>query len=229
MTVSIHQPNFLPWIGYFHKVINSDKFVLLDDVQFPIGDTFCNRTKIKTNLGEEWLTVPVKNRSNQILIKDILIDENNVWKRKILKKIKLSYQKSDHFDDVYPMIESIIKKSDNYLFNLNYLFLEFVFKYLNIKTTILLSSEIEIANTLNGLDKIISILNSVGATNYLSGSGSGSKRYIDEEVFKQNCIILRWQNYKYKNYNQLHGSFLSNLSIIDLLFNHGTKSFKHIE
>ena len=67
MTVSIHQPNYLPWIGYFNKIVRSDTFVIFDDVQFPVGKKgfFGNRNKIKTNNGELWLTVPVLDRSSR--------------------------------------------------------------------------------------------------------------------------------------------------------------------
>ena len=65
MTVSIHQPNYLPWLGYFDKIKNSDCFVIFDDVQFPRGKNhFGHRNYIKTNAGKKWLTVSVKDKSS---------------------------------------------------------------------------------------------------------------------------------------------------------------------
>ena len=94
---------------------------------------------------------------------------------------------------------------------------------LNIRTTIARSSELSKRDE-KGSDKIFSILENVNATDYLTGSGPGSQRYIDEEEFKKREINLHWQNYECKEYNQLFGDFIPYLSVVDLLFNHGEKA-----
>ncbi len=58
-TMAMHQPNYVPWLGYFHKLARCDMFVHLDTVQFPRGQSFGARNRIKTPNGVAWLTVPV--------------------------------------------------------------------------------------------------------------------------------------------------------------------------
>ena len=96
-------------------------------------------------------------------------------------------------------------------------------KKLNIKTKIVNSSEIS-KSDLSGLDKILDIINNLKANEYITGSGPGSKRYIDESEFSNKNIKLTWQEYEHPKYNQLFGEFIPYLSVIDLLFNHGEKS-----
>jgi hypothetical protein len=88
MTVSIHQPNFLPWLGFFNKMVESDGFVLLDDVQFPSGHSFGNRVMIKSPLGPLWLTVPVHKKGNLLLFNEILIGDVARWQEKLLDQFQ---------------------------------------------------------------------------------------------------------------------------------------------
>ena len=81
-----------------------------------------------------------------------------------------------------------------------------------------------IKTELKGLDKILYILKYLKATKYVSGDGEGSKRYIDEQLFKDNNIELIWQNYKHPTYKQLHGEFIPYMSVLDLIFNEGPNS-----
>ena len=82
MIVSIHQPNYIPWAGYFHKIANSDVFVIFDDVQFPRGKDWIFRNKIKTESGEKWLSVPVKNKNKFLKINEIEINNDIEWQKK---------------------------------------------------------------------------------------------------------------------------------------------------
>ena len=100
MKIAIHQPNFLPWIGYFHKIANVNKFVFFDDVQLPGGKSFCYRTKILLNSGQEkWMSIPLTGKSQKPLIKDTKIDMQQNWKEKQLKTLELNYKKHTYFHD----------------------------------------------------------------------------------------------------------------------------------
>jgi len=227
MTIAIHQPNFLPWTAYFNKIKSVDTFVFFDDIQFERGKTYTSRTKILLNGKEHWLTIPVKNKSDLILIKDITVDNNIFWKKKHLKTISLNYKKAEYFDQVFPIIKKIYSIDSNYLIDYNIQFIISISEYLDLHTKFILSSEIK-TNNINTLDKILNILVALNATSYISGSGAGSQRYINQQKFLNKKIKLIWQNYLPKPYKQLNvHRFIPNLSIIDLIFNCGKNSIKY--
>tara|TARA_R110001583_G_scaffold11174_3_gene51020 strand:- start:292 stop:978 length:687 start_codon:yes stop_codon:yes gene_type:complete len=224
MIVSIHQPNYLPWLGFFNKIKLSDVFVIFDDVQFPRGKKhFGHRNKIKTNNGNIWLTIPLIGKSELKSFNTISINYENDWRKKHLSLIESFYKKTPYYSEYYFDIRDIIKSNYNSLHELNTELILYFLQKLKINTKILLSSDICPPGTSGG-DKINFILKELKATDYISGSGPGSKRYIDEENFKQRNINLIWQEYKHPIYNQQYKDFLPYMAIIDLLFNEGPNS-----
>jgi ribosomal protein S18 acetylase RimI-like enzyme len=226
-TIAIHQPNFLPWLGYFDKIARCDTFILLDDVQLVRGKSFTSRTKI-LNFGKEmWLTVPILSKSDELLIKESKIDEKQNWKKKHLKTIYLSYKKSQYFDEIYGHIEQVYNLESEFLIDFNLKFIKDTCDLLGIKTNIINASDILSNKT--GLDRIIELLESVGGTKYISGTGAGSKRYIDEEIFRNKHIELIWQpDLEFIYYQNNTKQFVKNLSIIDALFNAKEKLIEHV-
>tara|TARA_R110001583_G_scaffold18703_6_gene74139 strand:+ start:2490 stop:3197 length:708 start_codon:yes stop_codon:yes gene_type:complete len=230
--VSIHQPNYLPWLGYFNKIARSDVFVIFDDVQFPVGKKgfFGNRNQIKTNSGQLWLTVPVLDRSKCKNFNEIEINYNG-WNDKHVKNIENFYRKSEYFDVYYKDIESLLFQAEHYEDNFSKLSTELITYFMNvldINTKIMYSSEICKDVDLTGMDKIFYILEQLKADTYISSDGAGSRRYIKEEDFSDKNIKLIWQNFEHPTYKQMYGDFISHLSIVDLLFNCGDKSMEII-
>ena len=230
MIVSIHQPNYLPWIGYFNKIARSDIFVIFDDIQFPIGKKgfFGNRNKIKTNNGELWLTVPVLDRSQCKNFNEIKIKYNG-WNNKHIVNIENFYKKSPYFNLYYDDLKDIILKEYSTFSDLSVSLIKYFLQKLDINTNILLSSDICKNSNLQSVDKIFYILEHLNANKYLSSNGPGSLRYINEEDFKKKNIELLWQNFNHPLYTQMFDEFKSHLSIIDLLFNHGEESKNYIK
>ena len=225
MIASIHQPNYLPWLGYFNKIVRSDVFVIFDDVQFPIGKKgfFGNRNQIKTNSGQLWLTVPVLDRSKCKNFNEIKINYNG-WNEKHVKNIENFYRKSPYFDLYYEDIKNLLLQEYDNFSELSTKLITYFMNVLDINTKIMHSSEICKDVDLTGMDKIFYILEQLKADTYISSDGPGSRRYIKEEDFNDKNIKLIWQNFEHPTYKQMHGDFISHLSIIDLLFNCGDKS-----
>lgn len=225
MIVSIHQPNYLPWLGYFNKIIKSDVFVIFDDVQFPIGKKgfFGNRNQIKTNSGQLWLTVPVLDRSKCKNFNDIKVNYNG-WNEKHIKNIENFYRKSEYFDVYYKDIENILSQEYNNFSELSTKLITYFMSVMDIDTKLVYSSEICKDVDLTGMDKIFYILEQLKADTYISSDGPGSRRYIKDEDFSDKNIKLIWQNFEHPTYKQMYGDFISHLSIVDLLFNCGTQS-----
>jgi hypothetical protein len=225
MNVSIHQPNYLPWLGFFNKVSQSDVYVVFDDVQYPMGKDFHNRNQIKTNNGKTWLTIPVVGKSECRNFNEIQI-QNNGWNEKHLNNLKNFYSKTKYFNEYYPELKKFYTNTYDKLIDLNMDMNQWFFKILNINTKIMYSSKL-CNNNLKGLDKIIYILNKINTTRYITSRGPGALRYMDENTFKDNNIELIWNEYTHPTYNQQFGEFIPYMSILDLLFNEGPNS-KHI-
>ena len=221
MVVSIHQPNYIPWLGFFNKILLSDTYVVFDDVQFPRGKDYANRNQIKTNNGKMWLTVPVIGKSDLKPWNQIEINKNG-WVNKHLSNIESFYKKTPYFNEYYSEIKIIYLKDHNLLIDLTLDLIKHFLKILDKEVKIVLSSDIK--TDLKGLDKILYILKNLNATKYISGDGDGSKRYIDEKLFSDQGIELVWQNYKHPTYKQQFNEFIPYMSILDLLFNEGPNS-----
>jgi hypothetical protein len=224
MIVSIHQPNFLPWIGFFNKIMRSDVYVVFDDVQFPRGKDFAYRNRIKTLKGEAWLSAPVANKSDLVLWKDAFFTNTLDWKTKHLHQIRSSYQNAKYFNEVMPFLEQCYNYDSNRVVDFNMNFIKKILVTYNWMGTIVYSSDMAVQD--KGLGKIMGILDNLNTTEYLTGEGAGSQRYINEAVFAEQRIKLTYQHYTPVEYRQLYSPFLPSMSIIDLLFNEGFNS-KH--
>lgn len=217
MIAAVHQPNYIPWAGYFYKIFRSDVFVILDDVQY-VSRSFINRNRIKTHQGELWLTVPVEGggsggcRINEVVVKDELN-----WRENHLKNIEMNYKRSGYFGDFYDILKGAIMSETKMLSDLNIRIIKDICHALRIKTEMVLSSGLGAGGT--GTERIINICKAVGADVYLSGTG-GSK-YQDERMFEDNSIKLEYSGFYQEQYKQLWGGFAGCMSVIDQIFNCG--------
>lgn len=227
MKVAIHQPNFAPWLGFFHKLASVDTFVLFDDVMTPRGKSFVNRVKIKSQGKEAWLTIPVTGRGEQPLIRDLKTSGDNSWRRKILKTLEVSYRKAPHFEEVFSDVARLFGTDTTSICALNTAIICWAESKLKLNTKLIESSSMDLGD-LNGEEKILAILEQLGAKEYLSGSGAGSRRYICEEDFARHGITLSWQAFEHPTYPQLGSDFLPNLSILDLMFCEGLSSTRKL-
>lgn len=219
MIVSIHQPHFLPWMGYMNKVMNSDKFVWLDTVQFR-KNYFQNRTKIKSITGVTlWLTLPVHNHLGD-LISNIRISES-AWKKKIIGKIHANYSKAPYYSKYSDALYEVWAgcESDS-LADINLVTFMHLKELLNIQTDISLASEMQIQSS-DPTGRLVEICRKLGATAYIAGRGG--KDYMNLALFEKENIKVIWQDFDpgKVSYSQIGDGYVAGLSIIDCLFNVG--------
>jgi hypothetical protein len=220
MRVTILQPSYLPWLGFFEQMTRSDKFVLLDDVQYTRRD-WRNRNKVRVKEGWVWLTVPVqqKSRFSQSLL-ETRIDNSVSWRRKHLETLRQHYCKAPFFEKYFPRCQQVYEKDWTFLFDLCLETINLIKEEMGIETPLLRSSEMKPGG--EKTERLVSICRELGATHYLSGE-SGSN-YIAEEDFSSQGIALEYQNYEHPVYPQRYTGFVPHLSAIDLLFNCGEQS-----
>ena len=154
MIISIHQPNYIPWIGFFNKILLSDTYVVFDDVQYPRGRDYANRNQIKTNNGKKWLTVPIIGKSQLKPWNEIEINSNG-WVEQHLSLLETFYKKSKYFEDYYPELKEVYLKKHKMLIDLNLDLIKYILKILNSDVKIIKSSDIKTDKT--GADKILHI------------------------------------------------------------------------
>lgn len=218
--ISIHQPTYLPWLGFFKKISVSDIFVFLDDVQYE-KNGFQNRNKIRTDEGENWLTVPITGKFGTLL-KDMQIDNSSNWSKKHSKSIVQNYTNAKYFYEYWNEFESIYERKFEILVDLNVEIIRLIMKKLKINTEIVFSSQLKINE--KGSSKILKICNMLQANQYISGIQG--KDYLNMNEFNNSNIKVMFQNFHHPTYNQVFEPFHQNMSAIDLLFNEGEKAEK---
>jgi len=218
MVIGILQPGYLPWLGFFEQLYRSDIFILYDDVQYD-KDGWRNRNKIKTAKGTQWLTIPVCVKfAEHPLISDVRIDNKNDWKKKHLHSLKTNYSKSPFFSKYIGIFESAYSKAWEYLIDINMHFILELSKCLGLNDRkIVRSSTLNITG--DKMDRLVKICKTFGADIFYEGAAG--KNYIDEKLFSNHGIAIEYQDYAHPIYKQLYGGFISHLSVVDLLFNHG--------
>ena len=221
MKIAIHQANYFPYPGFFHKINQADVFVIQDDVKF-VNRT-ANRNKIISSSEYTWINVPIKKGHKSLPIMDVKINNEIPWGKINLKKICAGYNKAKFFHLYKDYFENLYKKEWNNIFDLNFETIKQVLRWLDIKVEIVIESELRVSG--QPTERLVKVCKKLGADTYISGIGG--KRYLDEKLFEKNKIILKHQNYNPIRYLQhTSKSFIPNLSIIDLLANVGSKSGK---
>jgi len=220
MIVSVHQPQYLPWLGYFDKIIKSDIFVFLDNVQYKKNE-FQNRNKIKTANGWQWLTVPVLYKFPE-KINEVKINEKINWEKDHLKSLVVNYNRAPFFKIFQQYFEEMYSKIWGKLVGVNIETVKLLTHLLDIdKTRFFLASQIpNLREEPN--ERLIDICKYFSADTYLAGKGGAE--YMDIKKFEEENINVIFQDFQHPVYPQLYGNFQPYMSTIDLLFNCGPKS-----
>ena len=221
---AIHQPNFLPWMGYFAKIAAVDTFIFFDSVAISNGKTWTSRSQILVNGQPHWLTLPVKKsgRSGQRICEVELLDFAQNW-RKILKTLRHIYGRARHFDAIFPFLETFENDNFTFLADFNCHFTEKTSHELGLKTQFFrASSKPELMQSKDvKTDYIVQTCQAFDIKNYVSGRG-GSLLFLEKEKFENEGIGIDYQGFTPVVYPQLNTTeFISGLSIIDVLMNCG--------
>jgi len=224
--VGVVQSNYIPWKGYFDLINLVDEFILFDDMKYTRRD-WRNRNKIKTPDGPMWLTIPiqVKGKYFQKIRETVISDPG--WNRRHWKSVVHNYSRAKHFHAYKDLFEDLYLGSDErFLSQINYRFLTAICQILGINTKLSWSMDYRLIE--GKTERLVDLCKQAGATEYLSGPTA--KDYIDEELFRNEGILLRYMDYSgYAEYNQLFPPFEHHVSIIDLIFNEGPNAPKYMK
>ena len=223
MILSTYQPYFAPFPGFFHKMLLSDIFVLLDEVQFPRGTTWITRNRFKHDQGNLWITVPVRKKGLGLQkINEVKIHHEAPWARKHLASLKAAYLKAPYFHDHLPFLEEVFSSRYEKILDLNLAIIEHLMKSLGIETKLILLSSLGIGS--EGNERLVEVCRSLGVSQYLAQSAA--RKYLDHQLLSDAHVEVKYVNPPRPVYPQLWGDFIANLSTFDLLFNCGPKSLE---
>jgi len=209
------QPSYIPWLPFFKRILLSDYFVLLDDVEYS-KNTNQNRNSIRGSNSKILLTVPIhyQNKKN---INEIEIDNSKNWKKKHWNSISQNYFKTKYFKDIEYKLKNIYEKKHNKLLDINLEIIEFFLDYFEINRKIYLSSELKIKGSSN--EKLINLCKYFGVEKFILKRGTDS--YHPHSLFLENKIEVLFFDNDVKDYDQFNKKFEKNLGIIDYASNCG--------
>jgi hypothetical protein len=228
VNVVVLQPSYIPWRGVFDQIQQADLFVFYDDVQYDKRG-WRNRNQIKTPRGRQWLTIPVYSHGAQtqnIPINQIRIAWDAPWNQTHLKAIQHSYGKAPHFERYLPLLETFYQRRDEFLADFTIDFSIALARELGNRHTCFMRSSQIAGIEGQKTDRLIQILQTVGATHYRSGPSA--RDYIENEKFAQAGITLEYMQYNYPEYPQLYPPFDPQVSVLDLLFMTGPEAPSYI-
>ncbi|MDQ1430702.1 MAG: hypothetical protein QOF40_1304 [Actinomycetota bacterium] len=223
MICAVHQPNFLPYLGFFDKLYRCDVFVLYDTAQF-VKREFHNRNRvIGTQGAPQWLTVPVAARFGQRIADVSIADDSQPFRDQHVRTLEYAYGHSPGASETIPAVaEAYALHGTGSLVELNVDLLDRVVALLGGGPRRVLASELGVDPTLRSTDALVAIVQAVEADTYLSGAGG--RGYLDEDRVAAAGIDLAWQDFHHPVYPQrANGDFVPNLSIVDSLCEVGPK------
>jgi hypothetical protein len=223
--VAAVQSNYVPWKGYFDLIAASDEFILLDDAQYTRRD-WRNRNRIKTAQGPAWLTIPVRVRGRYTQRIDEVVVSDPGWAEAHWRTVAQTHARAECFDEVAPAVEALYGNvPGERLSDINRHFLEGACVMLGIDTPLTWSTDYGSDATKD--ERLVELCVKAGADEYLSGPAARS--YLDESLFEREGIAVTWMDYDgYREYPQLHPPFDHHVSILDLIFNTGSRAREHL-
>lgn len=232
MRGAIHQPNFMPWLGFFHRLSTVERYVVFDHVQAMGGRSWLSRNRILVGGAAHWLTLPVhkSGRFGQT-IREVEIDYTGGIARKHLRTLELSYKNSPHSAPVLDMLNILYKAEHRFIADFNCEFIRGICNILGLNVELFSSSDLvrrdpELAAA-SGNDLVLQICLATGVTSYVSGEGCLD--FIQPDAFERQGIAFYFQNFEHPVYRQQGArDFMSHLSIVDALSNLGAAGVQNL-
>jgi hypothetical protein len=220
MKLAIHQPLFLPYVGYWQLMTSVDLFVIYDNAKF-VKQTWISRNRLLREGQAAWFTLPLHNAPDSLDIRDREIAAD-FDRAKMLRQFAGAYRRAPYFNETYPLLERILDSHELNLFRFLLNSINIIAAHLGIETRIVVSSAVVpqvITDNLKGQDKVLAICNHLDADTYINAPGGMS--LYDKSAFAANNIDLRFIRPKPLVYPQFARDFVPWLSIADVMIFNG--------
>jgi hypothetical protein len=219
ITVSVHQPNFLPWLKLLDKILGSDVYVAYDTVQYTKSE-YHARQKVKSHTGPVWLTVPLRHvPGTRQLIKDILIENRQPFRYRHKKVLRYAYRSAPYFDEVFPIIEKVYERDHERLVDLNLDLIEAFRSYLGSAVRMVRASALPHEG--DKIERLVQLVRNAGGTTHLTSTYGADHQDMDWRPLARAGIAVRSQQFDHPRYDQIGRDFVPNLAALDMLFTCG--------
>jgi WbqC-like protein family len=224
MKIVISQSMFFPWVGLLEQIRLADIYVYYDDVQFSKG-SFVNRVQIKTDRGQQWLTVPILQNFGQS-IAEVAIDYRQNWQERHLQILRQAYKQATFRDEMLALVADLYCQKHTCIGALSRASLQSTLQYFDLEK----GCEFMDVATLNisgtSSRRVLDIVTALQGTQYITGHGAA--KYLDHSLFETAHIDVHYMEYQKKKYPQLHGDFTPFVSCLDLIANCGKTGRSYI-
>lgn len=229
MKVSIHQPHYFPWLGYFDKMAKADAFVLLDQVQLEKNSLMLKNRILDKNGDVKFITISGETKGFLGReYRDILTKDANVWKSRQMNAMRDYYRKAAFSKEIIPFLEEFFKPDLSTVCQWTCASIEWVRKLLDISTPLLYQSDLDYNRESRRSDLVYAVCKAIGADTYFSGRGA-SVEYLDREKFKENNVKIVFQDFRHPVYTQCNSKeFIPGISVLDMLFNLGVEECRRV-
>jgi WbqC-like protein family len=215
-TVSVHQPNFLPWLKLLDKILASDVYVAYDTVQYTKSE-YHARQKVRRHTGTAWLSVPVRHvRGTPQPIEAVRVDNSQPFRRRQLRVLRMSYQDTPYFDEVFPLIEAVYAGGQERLVDLNLDLIGALCSYLDAPVRIVRASTLPHQG--DRTDRLVQLVRNAGGSEHLTSTYGAEHQAVEWGRFPRAGIAVRSQEFEHPTYDQIGAEFVPNLAAIDMLF-----------
>ena len=218
--VSVHQPNFMPWLKLLDKILASDVYVAYDTAQFTKTE-YHARQKVMTPSKPVWMTVPVLSTGDYQPIQDVRIDNKQPFRRQHLHRLRKAYESTPYFDEVYALVDRVYAGDHELLVDLNLDLIEALRDYLEAPVRIVRASELPHEG--DRTERLIQLVQAAGGSDHLTSS-YGGEQDVDWKRFDRAGLGIVEQRFEHPEYDQIGSEFVPNLAAIDLLFSCGRET-----
>jgi len=220
MKVAAMQPYFFPYLGYFSLLKHTDRFIIFDIGQY-ISQGWIARNRILKDSGWAYINVPLHAHSRDMIIKDVRINNEFDWKKKILNQIHNYPKRTPYLSEVEELCKSLFLEEYNDIVSLNVKALELVLEYLGISRHIevLSKMDLEIEHPNDSDEWALNICRALKNVDEY-WNPPGGKTFYDRSKYERVGIKLYFQEVVLTQYDQRRDHFEPGLSILDvMLFN----------
>jgi hypothetical protein len=219
LLVSVHQPNFMPWLRLLDKILASDVYIAYDTVQYTKSE-YHARQRVRTHTGEPWLSVPLRSvRGRRQLIGQVRLDPGQPFRARHLKTLRLGYSNTPYFAEVYGLVEEVYGRGQERLIDLNLDLIETFCRYLGSQVRIVRASSLPHAG--DNTERLVELIRHVAGTVHLTSTYGTGRQYIDWPRVLAAGIAVRAQRFDHPRYDQAWPGFVADLAALDMLFCRG--------
>jgi hypothetical protein len=219
VVVSVHQPNFMPWLKLLDKILASDVYVAYDTVQYTQSE-YHARQRVRTHTGPAWLSLPLRKIPGQRqLIGQLRLDPGQPFRARHLKTLRVGYARAPYFTDVYGLVEQVYARGHERLVDLSLGLIEAFCRYLGSPVRIVRASDLPHAG--DNTERLIQLVRAVGGSAHLTSTYGTERRYIEWPRVIGAGIAVHAQRFQHPVYPQAWPGFVADLAALDMLFCQG--------